>query len=64
LTRLLLVLLAATLFAPASFAQKVPDTLAKIKAAGSITVAFSGDSPPPASIQQSAGRLLSTSASA
>jgi ABC-type amino acid transport substrate-binding protein len=46
LTRLLLVLLAATLFTPASFAQKVPDTLAKIKAAGSITVAFSGDSLP------------------
>lgn len=46
MTRLLLVLLAAALFAPASFAQRVPDTLAKIKAAGSITVAFSGDSLP------------------
>ena len=46
MTRLLLVLLTATLFAPASFAQRVPDTLAKIKAAGSITVAFSGDSLP------------------
>ncbi len=47
MTRLLLVLLvAATTFAPASFAQRAPDTLAKIKAAGTITVAFSGDSLP------------------
>jgi glutamate/aspartate transport system substrate-binding protein len=46
-TRLLLVLfVAASTFAPAAFAQRVPDTLAKIKAAGSITVAFSGDSLP------------------
>jgi glutamate/aspartate transport system substrate-binding protein len=46
-TRLLLVLLvAATTFAPASFAQRATDTLAKIKAAGSITVAFSSDSLP------------------
>ena len=47
MTRLLLALfIAACTFAPASFAQRVPDTLAKIKAAGSITVAFSGDSLP------------------
>ena len=47
MTRLLLILLvAASTFASASFAQRAPDTLAKIKAAGSITVAFSGDSLP------------------
>ncbi len=47
MTRLLLVLfVAASTFAPAAFAQRAPDTLAKIKAAGSITVAFSGDSLP------------------
>jgi glutamate/aspartate transport system substrate-binding protein len=47
LTRLLLVLLVvASTFAPAVSAQRMPDTLAKIKAAGSITVAFSGDSLP------------------
>jgi glutamate/aspartate transport system substrate-binding protein len=46
-SRLLLVLfVAASAFAPATFAQRAPDTLAKIKAAGSITVAFSGDSLP------------------
>jgi glutamate/aspartate transport system substrate-binding protein len=46
-TRLLLVLfVAASSMAPAAFAQRAPDTLAKIKAAGSITVAFSGDSLP------------------
>jgi glutamate/aspartate transport system substrate-binding protein len=45
--RLLLALfVAASTFAPAAFAQRVPDTLAKIKASGSITVAFSGDSLP------------------
>jgi ABC-type amino acid transport substrate-binding protein len=43
---LLALFIAACTFAPASFAQRVPDTLAKIKAAGSITVAFSGDSLP------------------
>lgn len=43
--RLLLAILASTLFAPTVHAQ-APDTLAKIKAAGSITVAFSGDSLP------------------
>ena len=46
-TRLLLILfVAASTFAPAAVAQRVPDTLAKIKTAGSITVAFSGDSLP------------------
>jgi glutamate/aspartate transport system substrate-binding protein len=45
--RLLLVLfVAATTIAPVASAQRSPDTLAKIKAAGSITVAFSGDSLP------------------
>lgn len=46
--RLLFVLLvaASTLIASTVCAQKSPDTLAKIKAAGSITVAFSGDSLP------------------
>jgi ABC-type amino acid transport substrate-binding protein len=45
--RLLSVLLvAASVCAPAAFAQSAPNTLAKIKAAGSITVAFSGDSLP------------------
>ena len=38
--------IAASLCAPAAFAQSAPNTLAKIKAAGSITVAFSGDSLP------------------
>lgn len=47
MTRLLLVLIvAASTFAPTAFAQRAPDTLAKIKAAGSITVVFSGDSLP------------------
>jgi glutamate/aspartate transport system substrate-binding protein len=45
--RLLFILfVAASMLAPAVFAQKTPDTLARIKAAGSITVAFSGDSLP------------------
>ena len=39
-------LVAASLCAPAVYAQSAPNTLAKIKAAGSITVAFSGDSLP------------------
>lgn len=47
MTRLLIALfVAASTFAPAALAQRAPDTLAKIKAAGSITVAFSGDSLP------------------
>ena len=44
--RLLLAVAASALLAPAAFAQSAPETLAKIKAAGSITVAFSGDSLP------------------
>ena len=44
--RLLLAVAAFALLAPAAFAQSAPETLAKIKAAGSITVAFSGDSLP------------------
>jgi ABC-type amino acid transport substrate-binding protein len=45
--RILLVALCAIgAFTHAAQAQRVPDTLAKIKAAGSITVAFSGDSLP------------------
>ncbi len=43
---LLVALVAAGLLANAAIAQRTPDTLAKIKAAGSITVAFSGDSLP------------------
>lgn len=43
--RLLFAIVASTLLAPAAYAQAT-DTLAKIKAAGSITVAFSGDSLP------------------
>jgi glutamate/aspartate transport system substrate-binding protein len=43
---LLLAFVAASLLANAALAQRAPDTLAKIKAAGSITVAFSGDSLP------------------
>jgi len=42
----LLVILLAAVVAPAAHAQKATDTLAKIKAAQSITVAFSGDSLP------------------
>jgi len=38
--------IAASLCAPAAFAQSAPNTLAKIRAAGSITVAFSGDALP------------------
>jgi ABC-type amino acid transport substrate-binding protein len=38
--------IAASLCAPQAFAQGAPNTLAKIKAAGSITVAFSGDALP------------------
>jgi ABC-type amino acid transport substrate-binding protein len=45
--RLLLFLIVATgVLAPVAYAQKAPDTLAKIKAAKSITVAFAGDSLP------------------
>jgi glutamate/aspartate transport system substrate-binding protein len=45
--RLLFILfVAASMLAPAVFAQQATNTLAKIKAAGSITVAFSGDSLP------------------
>ena len=43
---LLVALVAAGMLANAAVAQRAPDTLAKIKAAGSITVAFSGDSLP------------------
>jgi ABC-type amino acid transport substrate-binding protein len=43
---LLVILFAAVAVAPAAHAQKAIDTLAKIKAAQSITVAFSGDSLP------------------
>ena len=39
-------LFAANVFAQSALAQGTPDTLAKIKAAGTITVAFSGDSLP------------------
>ncbi len=39
-------LFAANVFAQSALAQGTPDTLAKIKAAGAITVAFSGDSLP------------------
>jgi ABC-type amino acid transport substrate-binding protein len=44
--RLLIAFVACVVFAPTAYAQNAPDTLAKIKAAGSITVAFSGDSLP------------------
>ena len=45
--RMLIVTLAAALtLASTAFAQRAPDTLAKIKAAGAISVAFSGDSLP------------------
>jgi len=43
---LIVVLAAAVTLSSTAFAQRVPDTLAKIKAAGSISVAFSGDSLP------------------
>jgi len=43
---LIVTLAAALTLSSTAFAQRVPDTLAKIKAAGSITVAFSGDSLP------------------
>ena len=42
----LIALVATGTLASAAFAQRAPDTLAKIKAAGSINVAFSGDSLP------------------
>ncbi len=41
-----LLFIASCICAPAAFAQGAPNTLAKIKTAGSITVAFSGDSLP------------------
>jgi len=44
--RLLTAIVASVVLAPVAYAQNAPDTLAKIKAAGSITVAFSGDSLP------------------
>jgi glutamate/aspartate transport system substrate-binding protein len=44
--RLLTAIVASVALAPVAYAQNAPDTLAKIKAAGSITVAFSGDSLP------------------
>ena len=45
--RMLIVTLAAALtLSSTAFAQRAPDTLAKIKAAGSISVAFCGDSLP------------------
>jgi glutamate/aspartate transport system substrate-binding protein len=43
---LFVLFVAVSMLAPAVFAQNAPNTLAKIKAAGSITVAFSGDSLP------------------
>jgi len=43
---LIVTLAAALTLSSTAFAQRVPDTLAKIKAAGSISVAFSGDSLP------------------
>ncbi|MEP6941944.1 MAG: amino acid ABC transporter substrate-binding protein [Betaproteobacteria bacterium] len=43
---LIVALAAAATLASTAFAQRAPDTLAKIKAAGSISVAFSGDSLP------------------
>ena len=43
---LIVALAAAATLASTAFAQRAPDTLAKIKSAGSISVAFSGDSLP------------------
>ena len=44
--RLLFAIVASVVIAPAALAQNAPDTLSKIKAAGSITVAVAGDSLP------------------